>query len=206
MKKGLFEPGLKVSIEIYHKNYVLTYVIGYEKDVYLILKMPYFNGKPLPLKSKDSSKIRFFKNGVAYGFESSVVSTQSFPANLIFLKYPEKIEQLLIRKGERVKVKIPAIFVIDTKGTKAEATIVDLSGNGCGLKLPVTDEVKASQNGRYRLSFEVIGNAIELDCSIRNLKIFENDQILGLEFINMSKEISEELQSMIDTVKDLFYQ
>ncbi len=205
MKKELFELGLKMSIQMYYKNYVMTYVIGCETDAYLILKMAYFNGKPLPLKAKDSCKIRFMKRGTAYGFETEVISTQSFPASLIFLKYPANIEQLSIRKDTRVMAKVPAMFEVDGNGTKAKATIVDLSENGCGLKITLKNEVKVIPGGSYHLSFEMMGKKFDLESHIRSLKIHEADQLLGLQFINMKQQDGEALRSTIEQLQEQFY-
>jgi len=205
MKKELFELGLKMSIQVYYKNYVMTYVIGCETDSYLILKMAYFNGKPLALKAKDSCKIRFIKGGIAYGFETEVIATLSYPASLIFLKYPTSLEHQSIRKATRVTAKVPATFEVDGEGSKAEATIVDLCEKGCGLKITLKNEVKVIPGGSYHLTFEILGKKFDFESYIRSLKIHDTDQLLGLEFFNMEQQVAEDLKSTIQQLQDQFY-
>ncbi|MDI6801889.1 MAG: flagellar brake protein [Thermodesulfovibrionales bacterium] len=204
MNHKIFNIGLILSIEMpKNRNYVMTPLIGLEKDLYLIVKLVYVDGKPLNIKNKENYTVRFFKDGSAYGFRTEVLSILFYPAPLIFLKYPEKIETLNIRKEERYKTNIPAKLMDSQEIIRADAAIMDISKTGCLLKAPITEGIEFNENNFYYLAFRVMDKNLEVDCLLRNLKKGKSNQFLGMEFSNLSMDNKAAINAFVDILKGL---
>jgi hypothetical protein len=68
MAENIFDVGLTFSIEAYFKTHRTTQLLGWDTGSFLLIRAIYIQGQPSKLKSKDLCKVRFLKDGVAYGF------------------------------------------------------------------------------------------------------------------------------------------
>src|SRR5208337_4817646 len=124
-----FHVGLKLSLEV-NKSYdrIDMFVAGWVKGAFVLATSPHLRN--LDLCSSDDCVIRFLKEGSAFGFQTAMLIKQRYPLPLIFLKYPEDVISMPIRKTMRVKTNIPA-KLMNQKGEKEFITdyakIVDLS-------------------------------------------------------------------------------
>lgn len=201
MEKEIFEVGLTLSFEAYYKTHLATQVVGWEKNAFLLTKGIYVQGQPAKLKNNDPCKIRFLKDGVAYGFESAVISVQFFPFSLMFIKYPEKLETVKIRVAPRFKVDLPTKLMDNAKTLMADALILDISEGGCGLRVPVEEGKELSPEGTYAITFSVMDKEISLGCGVRKLDKGTETWFLGVEFTNITPQNKEALTLFLDFLK-----
>jgi hypothetical protein len=103
-------------------------LIGWVKDEYLIVKVPFDNGAPVALNDGDKLTIRVFSGVNVCSF--SCVVQRIFPRPLFYahLSYPVSIQGTSLRAAMRVKVDIPA-QVSSTEGATS-VFLVNLSVSG----------------------------------------------------------------------------
>ncbi len=203
MDEEIFEVGRHVSIETDYKYYLTTRLIGWERDQYLITGIAQSGGKRDALKVHDHCKVRFLKDGVAYGFETRILSISPHPFPLIFLQYPKTIEQFTIRKYHRVKSDFRA-RLLDEHGTYiTDATITNISVGGCGVHIPVKEGRELSQHVNYKIDFSVLENDLRLYCVIRKKRTEKDACCLGLEFSDISSEDKEKINLFLDVCMNI---
>jgi c-di-GMP-binding flagellar brake protein YcgR len=148
-------------------------LIGWVKDEYMIVKVPFENNAPIALNDGDKLTIRVF-SGVNVCSFSSVVQ-RVFPRPLFYahLSFPVSIQGTSLRAAMRVKVDIPA-QVTTASGTSTSVFLVNLSVSGALIESP---KQLAEGEAQVGLSFYLIaqpGNRqvrVNPNATIRNINI-----------------------------------
>lgn len=200
-----FSIGMKLSLAINDSDEkLLLTLIGWDEKQFLITKNPYLRG--LQITSKDDCIIRFAKDGVAYGFQTAMLSMQYSPAPIIFFKYPETIKSMSFRKSKRVKTNIPSIILRKNKNNqfiKYNVKIVDLSESGCLIEILETDITHdIDVEDKFFVNFKILDKSLELDCVARNVRTKNEVYQIGTQFIGentIQKETISSFISMIDS-------
>ncbi|MBW8192666.1 flagellar brake protein [Neiella marina] len=81
--------------------------------------------------------------GHCIAFQGNVISVQKSPKPMMFVSWPNKLENFRLRKEQRIGTRIPATLM-DKEGTAQErsnyhlieGTLMDLSVGGCLLQIP----------------------------------------------------------------------
>lgn len=198
MDDDIFEVGLPISIETDYKYYLTTNLIGWQRDVFLITDFVPSAGKSGHLKINDRCKMRFLKDGIAYGFETKIISISAHPFPVMFLTYPGEIEHFAIRKFNRIKSNFQAHF-LDERGTYiADATITNISAGGCGLNIPAQEAGELTSKNSYKIKFSILDTDMCLGCAIRKMRTVKGTSCLGVEFSNISPAEKEKINLFLD--------
>ena len=201
MENELFAVGLKLSIEAHYKTYLSTTVLGWEKDVFVLTRAIYIQGQPAKLQNNDVCRIRFLKDGVAYGFETEIITIQFFPFPMMFLKYPANTECLKLRVAPRFKADIPVRLAYEKGAVYAEAIMLDISEGGCGVRVPAQNAVDLTPEQSYTITFKLLDRAVRITCAVRKLDKRTDFTLLGLEFTNIPQQQKETLALFLDFLK-----
>lgn len=199
IEREVFEVGLALSIES-HKTHLATRLLGWDRELFLMTNAIYLQGRPAKLNKSDSCTVRFLKDGVAYGFESEIISVQFYPFPLMFLKYPADVELIHIRETHRHRVNLPAVLS-DASGAviASDALLLDISEGGCALKVPAAEEVELPRDAEYAISFRILDRDLSIGCRIRKIeKNGKHADLLGMEFAGASAEKRDMLKSFMD--------
>jgi len=202
MDNEVFEVGLTLSIETYYKNYTAIRLLGWERDIFLMTNAASAQGDLAGIKSNDVLKIRFLREGNAYGFVADVLHVQFYPFPLMFLSYPGSIEFVKLRIAPRFKVDLPATLRRSSDEVDlADSTMLDISEGGCGLKVPFKTGLKLSPDISYTVTFKALDKELSITCVIRKLK--ENSEVytLGLEFQDVSEQDKDSLKLFLEFIK-----
>jgi c-di-GMP-binding flagellar brake protein YcgR len=201
MSKILFHPGLPLLLQLPKlEQRMHIHVIGWLPHQFLITNLPYFNERPIKLKSDETCIIRFLKGDDAYGFETSVISMQFFPAPLIFFKYPTKVDVMPFRKSKRFRLSIEAKVLDPLTIQKIDVTISDISSTGCRLALPNRPGLTFEAGSKLYLTFNILEKSIQADCILRNVSQSGEMLIMGMEFSNISTANKELIEAFIDMI------
>jgi len=194
-----WEVGLTFSTELYYKSYLPAKLLGWEEGVFLMTTAITAQGDQAGLKSNDTIKMRFLKDGNAYGFISEAIHIQHYPFPLMFIKYPADIACVKLRVSPRIKIYLPAIL-LDASGTVvvSDATMLDISEGGCRLVVPVKDGLKLSPDVPYAITFLARDREFKVSCDMKQLKEGTEFHSLGLEFRKDSDQFRQELASFLD--------
>jgi c-di-GMP-binding flagellar brake protein YcgR len=200
MEKDIFEVGLSLSFESYYKVHLPAPVIGWEKDEFVLTKAIFIQGQPAKLKANDIVRVRFLKEGVAYGFESEIITVQFFPFPLMFVKYPADVEHLKIRISTRYKVDLPAVLKNSAgEAIASDAVLLDISEGGCGLKVPVKEGRVLSPEEDHVVSFKLMDREVSVGCSVRKFDQRGNyAYMIGMEFSKIAPKDKETLALFLD--------
>lgn len=83
----------------------------------------------LELRIGDELTVRFLHDGNAYGFVSDVMNLTRVPDEFVFLRYPQMIEHVSVRRHRRLGCRLPCNLVTGN-GEKARAALLDISEGG----------------------------------------------------------------------------
>lgn len=148
-------------------------LIGWVKDEYMIVKVPFENGAPIALNDGDKLTIRVFSGVNVCSF--SCVVQRVFPRPLFYahLTFPVSIQGTSLRAAMRVKVDIPA-QVTTASGASTSVFLVNLSVSGALIESP---KQLAEGEAQVGLSFYLIaqpGNRqvrVNPNATIRNINV-----------------------------------
>ena len=204
MNEDIFEVGLPVSIETEYKYYLTTHIIGWERDLFVLTGIAHLTGKSGHLKVNEPCKIRFLKEGVAYGFQTGILAVNANPFPVLFFRYPQTIEQFKIRKFDRIKSNFPA-QLLDSAGTRiADATVTDISEGGCGMKISVARRTELACEKEYTLAFRILETDMCIGCAIRKMRVSADTRCLGIEFCHITEEEREKIKIFIEVCSNVF--
>ncbi|MFA9217955.1 MAG: flagellar brake protein [Sphingomonadaceae bacterium] len=147
-------------------------LIGWVKDEYLIVKVPFENGAPIALNDGDKLTIRVFSGVNVCSFACTVQRIFPRPLFYVHLTFPTSIQGTSLRAAMRVKVDIPA-QVSAPSGTTS-VFLVNLSVSGALIESAKRLTEDESMVG---LSFYLIaqpGNRqvrINPNATIRNINV-----------------------------------
>lgn len=196
-------PGKILDIQINHPVTIRQKVllVGYELGKYLILKYPKVaraSDYKDVLVEGNVVIVRYLLEGDAgkcYAFRSTIKNIIQFPEKLIFISYPEILENRELRKQRRQVTHIPAaISLLGKDGnateSKIKGIISDINAKGCGFSFKVdNDKVKVNTRevivsihnpttGEEKISAKV--------CNSRN----QNGRVsVGIQFIDAESQV-----------------
>src|SRR5471032_2668809 len=147
-------------------------LIGWAKDEYMIVKVPFENGAPIALNDGDKLTIRVFSGVNLCSFSCVVQRVFPRPLFYVHLSFPQSIQGTSLRAAMRVKVDIPA-QVTSPAGTNS-VFLVNLSVSGALIE---SAKKLSDDEAEVGLSFYLIaqpGNRqvrINPNATIRNINV-----------------------------------
>ncbi|TFW01144.1 flagellar brake protein [Oxalobacteraceae bacterium OM1] len=185
-------------------------LIGYVKDEYLLVKMPFENGAPVLLHDGEQVTVRVFTGTAICSFNSTVLRSFFNPFFYMHLSFPEVIQKNNLRKAVRVRVRIPGQVQIPMGNgltSAASVTLANISTHGALIESEFEIGTVAD---RLALSFTAAGTAtidetdINTDIVIRNVNIRHagrgedgNTHLYGVQFADLEPAHRAALANLI---------
>jgi hypothetical protein len=178
-----------------------TTLLGWKQDKFVIAELPIHGGCRVDFHSGTPCLVRYFLCGRIVGYRSEVYHSQCSPEPLLFLGFPTRIEEILVRKHPRVRLSQPvAVTLWDSLAPRdhhprPEAVIGvlhDLSVNGCQVVL--TEMVTGlRRDAIVHLEFDLpgIGHIYDLTGIVKNVSQRGDRVVAGLEFKFYQRESIE---------------
>lgn len=196
------ELGNQVVIELEGEGARLkASLVGMEAGAFLIFGMP---AAAQAKKFVKGRKIiaRYAHAGSVYGFRCEVLGGIEQPLRLLFLAYPEKVENINLRKSPRIDCFLPA--EIEVQGTVCSGVVADISLGGCKFmaKQEESGDLRTALGESIVLQTNLIGEAAPriLTGKVRNIKLDADRTILGVQFVDLDAETAECLNRSIMNV------
>jgi c-di-GMP-binding flagellar brake protein YcgR len=168
-------------------------IIGWVKDEYMIVKVPFESGAPIAVNEGDKLTIRVFSGVNVCSFSAMVKRVFGRPLCYAHLSFPEKIQGTSLRTAMRVRVDIPAQLVCC--GINSSVFLVNLSVSGALIESPARLE---TDDSKVTLSFTLIaqpGNRevlVMTQATIRNISVVKpavagKEEVFtyGVQFIDL---------------------
>lgn len=168
-------------------------LIGYRRGHSLMVTMPDKHTASY-LYQGCECVVRLFHGTRAAGFRSSVLHLATYPYRYLHLRYPQSVDQVQVRRAERVKTHLPAKLVPAGGAATVAAAVMDLSVTGA---LVLAHKPAGAVGDLVRLEFTVnfsgAEHALNIDAVIRNIGRRISDEAdaggyFGLEFTDPSNE------------------
>lgn len=185
-------------------------LIGMKKGQYLVIStehdMPGMRADAL----RDTTVIiRYLYKGSVFGFRTKVLSLIHSPDRLVFLQYPEKIEEFRVRASQRYECILPAMTIVD--GVEGETVVVDISPDGCKCTVKVSGLKDAEKfyksmdiNSEAALRVQLPGSteSYEITGSIKNMSKDSDRMAFGLCFGPLKTDIKRKLDEFISLISE----
>jgi len=124
------ELGTAILIETHKKDTPLSgKLVGMKVGNYLIVDISSAGSDTISLSENDPVLVKYINLGDIFNFSSLVKCVLDRPDNLIFLKYPDKVESCNIRNHKRVDCFLPIHARIGTLHTPGIA--ININAKGC---------------------------------------------------------------------------
>lgn len=196
-------PGKVLDIQI---NHPVTFrhklhLVGYELGKYIILKYPK-TARPTDYKDVlvegNVVIVRYLlegDTGKCYAFRSTIKHIVQFPEKLIFLTYPESLENRELRTQRRQITHIPAsISLLNEKGESTEnkirGVISDINTKGCGFIFKTDNsKVKVNTCKVYISIISPISGEERIKAKVCNSRNENGKVSVGIQFIDAEQQV-----------------
>jgi hypothetical protein len=180
-------------------------LVGLEAPRYLIISKPQ-GLTPRRFKTGEEVVVRYVHKAEIYRFRAKVTAQIDAPAELLFITYPDQVEDGEERKCVRISCEIPATASINK--AMLNGLITDISSQGCRfiVNLPGSMQpcqVKVLTDVNLSLSLQDEAPPQELSGRVRNTSIDRFRIALGIEFEKLSDRIAKSLQAYVDRYTSL---
>lgn len=199
----MFRPGLEVVVEREmgsQKIRCRTKVIGVKSERYIVLDMPLYDGTAAFTVSGGPCIIRFVDQGRVVGFNSRVIQIHYEPSAMLFVAWPEELEEVTLREAPRLQTAIPTTIQAESLGPgPVPGTMVDLSEGGAKI---VTRAMPAKE-ARLTLAFGLpSGRSYEdVPAQVVSAAPADGEQVhLGVRFVETPPELVEEIKNLIQLI------
>uniref|UniRef100_B8DIU6 Type IV pilus assembly PilZ n=1 Tax=Nitratidesulfovibrio vulgaris (strain DSM 19637 / Miyazaki F) TaxID=883 RepID=B8DIU6_NITV9 len=187
------------------KENLSSELVGLQHFEYLILKMPLVPGIRARLLNGEMVTLRYIAGGTIFGFKSQVLNHIVKPGFLLFVDYPDAMEQVDLRQHRRVNCLLPAA-VHGRHGTY-KCILLDLSEGGCKVSLELqrddpfretaVDDMLVLQCGFFGAEAPA---QTTLSSLVKSISMDGNRMQLGLKFADLSTDTQLELSTYLENV------
>jgi hypothetical protein len=164
-------------------------LLGWKVGAFLISELPFQEGRAVEFRSGAPCIVRSHLSGTMVGYRSEIRRGQFSPEPLLFLSFPTRIEQVVLRRHPRIRVSQPvSLMLVDAARDPAwpsplTGMLQDLSVAGCRLTL-LEPWRELPKGGELRLDFELpgVGTIVNLSGLVRNVVESPGRLVCGVEF------------------------
>jgi hypothetical protein len=177
-----------------------SFLLGWKAGDWLICEWPYHLGQPVACRINESCLVRYLFDGRFIGYPSVIREQQLQPFPLLFLAFPQSVEEVALRKHARVTLKEPLLINIEECrpfGSAAKPPVVcammhDLSLTGCCVEVR-SGRTTWVQGASVRLEFELrgVGHISNLTGIVKNVTDCPAHTEIGIEFVFTGSEFIE---------------
>ncbi|MBD0315197.1 MAG: flagellar brake protein [Nitrospiraceae bacterium] len=186
---------LKISLCLFGEKAAYgSTLLGWKEHAWLICEWPgqWAHGPEIP---KDTPcTVSYLHEGRLVGYHSVIRDMARLPLPVLFLAFPDTVEQMQLRKHPRVTSCEPAMLIRSAGGARATAVlssssdytggiIKDLSLGGCSIAIR-TSPSWLRPGSAIRMEFELpgLGHVTNLSGIVRNAAGRDGDQLVGVAF------------------------
>ncbi|MEA1922698.1 MAG: flagellar brake protein [Pseudomonadota bacterium] len=190
-----FNTVLQVQVQGY-PNRLKSYLVGREEGRYLIIKAPMvLDYEEIFAKDKELV-VRYVHQGSVFGFRSPIMLSVQEPFNVVFVKFPKKIEDYNLRTHKRFECSLPARLEVVTRHQdrklRFKGVVSDISKGGCKATISlkelewVKEPLKIQSDIELFLSLPGVEGELCLQGAVRSMSQDSEELSLGIQFVDLS--------------------
>lgn len=126
-------------------------LVGMKVGEYLIVQLDSPNWHSYSQLDSASLHVKYISSNELFGFESRVLSAVTEPDHLLFLSYPDVVENRNIRRLDRVECFLPVR--LNVRGAHLEAAILNINRQGCLCVVNNYPEAANEKNEQISIEF-----------------------------------------------------
>ncbi len=187
-----------------------TEFVGLGKGQFIMVRLPRITGVNEHLYVEKKVTVRYVLQGNVYGFESEVLWTQVTPFRLLFLRYPDTIEILNLRKCQRVDCYLPVKIGVGEPDSgqysEYEGMMLNLSCGGCQVVADANEQdlPPLQVDSDVTLEFHMMGatKVTRIVGRTKNLNVTRNRMYLGVMFDTIPDEVRLGIENYVNSVAE----
>lgn len=189
-----------------HDEPIRGTLVGLDPPEYLIVRMDLPVELANHIQTGTSLAVGYISLGNEYGFTATIIHRITVPDRLLFITYPDVIQNIDVRRNTRVSCFIPATALLDERQIKG--TLIDISRGGCRfiVRLPATLQARQIRLiDEMTIQFPLMGidGLQTFACQVRNTTIDRERIAMGVEFIHPDKDLTQRIDSYIQMITQL---
>jgi len=184
-------------------------LVGWDENQCILVDQPTRGGQSVQLPKNLPIVGRGMHEGRVWGFQAVVLFQTLQPFRILYLSYPKKIEEVTLRKSERIQTKLRTVVTprkhefekIKNDADAPWGVVRNLSLGGCSFTCPFRFEV----NMPVFLSFELPDGHIAENIMgfVRNVTREQNENVYGVQFDNRCGSL-DDLSGFVKLASKLF--
>jgi c-di-GMP-binding flagellar brake protein YcgR len=174
-----------------------SFIVGIKTEQCLILDHPFSDSHVHQIRANDAIWVRFTRKSV-YRFRTRVMRIIIDPIPLLFLSYPQTIQEVKRREGERKKVFLRATTSdLKTRGRQwsNEGYILDISRSGCLMWGDFGHLVDQSIHLTFTVPWS--GSEIGIPAKVVRCEATEEGFRAGVQFVDLDPKKTAELEDFV---------
>ncbi len=181
-------------------------MLGYSLYEYLIFKLPRLPALRSRLIGHEAITMRYMHEGTVFGFMTETMAAIVRPGFILFCSYPVSVEQLELRRHQRLGCLLPA--VVQTSHGEYRCILQDLSHGGAKLVLEskANDGIRQIEAGaNVLLDFTLfIGKSeVPVPSVVRSVSVEGVKVYLGVQFLDLPERLGKELEDYLSALGQL---
>ncbi|MGR3319701.1 MAG: PilZ domain-containing protein [Candidatus Anammoxibacter sp.] len=197
-KRLFIELGTHLQLEI--KGIQLSLkaeLIGMEVGKFLIVKMHQLDKTTTEQLEENVIIVTYLQKDAILGFQSSVISIITTPGDLVFIKYPESIENYNMRAHQRFECFLPAKF--DIGHNIVEGAIINISNKGCCCKIKNLEIINEKKLDKITIFFQSseMKSPLSVLGEVRSIRHLKDESDIGVIFDKMDSNTQIIMQNLI---------
>lgn len=185
---------LKLSLTLDQQKMMYgSTLLGWKEHAWLVCELPSQLGHTADILPGASCTVSYLFEGKLVGYRTEIRDLIVSPVPILFLAFPQTVEEMHLRKHARVSSSEPALLTRADFGSHAVSVlspsdyagglVKDLSVGGCSIAL-ATVPVWLRPGSTVHLEFELpgLGHVTNLAGVVKNTEGRDGANIIGVEF------------------------
>jgi len=178
-----------VADEAKRRNY--SKVIGYLQGHSVLITTPRIEGNIMLIREDQIVIVRMLAGNRVYGFTTKVMRSCLKPYPYLHLAYPAEMEQITVRKAQRVSTQLIVSVERETADTSdiasCSAVVIDISTTGAMVETnEFLGRIGDIVSIKAKITVGSVQEYIAIPCIIRNIRDLaseaKNKMLYGMEF------------------------
>lgn len=213
LRRDFISLGTMLQIEITGlEDRFRSTLVGMEPDRYLMIKTPIALSVGMIrsyLLAGTTVTVRYLFHGSVWGFQCNIIQSLTGRIPVVFLSYPDSVENHDLRSAERIDCLTPGDVV--TPDRVLAGMVTDLSQSGARLvlsseKVPGLSRWTPDVGDTIALALHIpgLGSPVSVSARLRNLSRDEETVYLGVQFLDLEPQAQEQLLRFLGDMRARF--
>jgi len=185
---------LKISLTLQNRKTMFgSTLLGWKDHAWLVCEWPLQLGHDTDIPKGTPCTISYLHDGKLVGYRTEIRDLVSSPVPLLFIAFPQTVEEMHLRKHHRVSSCEPVLLIRRDAGARSASSIPssdyaggmlrDMSQGGCSVALTKTPSW-LRPGAAIRMEFELpgLGHVTNLTGVIKSTDSRDGTDVIGMEF------------------------